>query len=88
MKRKFSFKSIIFSLILFMFFSPYIIAAPEGGFPDESNTGVLPGTDFKTSEQRTITTDNTVIEGERIIANNFTPYCGKINNRSKECCYT
>lgn len=70
-------------LILFMLIPLLNLAAPAKGFPDETNTGTLPGTNFKTTEQRTITVDNTVIEGEKIIANNFTPYCGGLTIKAK-----
>ncbi len=76
MNRKFCFKSLLIGIILLFTFLSYANALQIKGFPDESNTGTLPGTTFKTTEQRTITEDNTVIEGEKIIANNFTPYCG------------
>ena len=64
-------------ILIFLINIPTCIALfPANGFPDESTTGPKPGTQFKTTEQRTITADNTVIENERINADNFTPYCG------------
>lgn len=83
MKRKISLLPLTFSLILFTLLPLHNIATSANGFPDESNTGTIPSTNFKTTEQRTITVDNTVIEGEKIIANNFTPYCGGLTIKAK-----
>jgi len=83
MRKIFSIHSLSIALILFLLNPPCKAAVPPNGFPDESSTGVLPGTNFKTTEQRTITVDNTIIEGERIIANNFTPYCGGLTIAAK-----
>lgn len=72
MTRNFSLLKLSFLLLFQLSFS----IAFCNGFPDETNTGVKPGTQFKITAQRTITADNTIIENERIEANNFTPYCG------------
>ena len=55
------------------------------GWPDATNTGVPANivSTLTTTSQRTITVDNTVIEGERIIANTFTQYCGGLTIAAK-----
>lgn len=79
MKRNFSLLSLIMLFALqFSFFSAF-----SNGFPDETNTGFKPGTQFKITQQRTITTDNAVIENEKIIADHFTPYCGGLTIAAK-----
>ena len=55
-----------------MHFLLYVTAVPEG-FPYESKTRVLPGSNIKSTDQYPITVNNKVIEGKRIIESNFTP---------------
>ena len=52
-------------------------------WPDSLNTGVPVGTVLTPTLQRTITVDNTVVEGERIIATTFTQYCGGLTINAK-----
>jgi len=52
-------------------------------WPDETNTGVPSGLVLTPTLQRTITVDNTVVEGERIIATTFTQYCGGLTIKAK-----
>ena len=52
-------------------------------WPDETNTGVTPGTVLTPGLQRTISVDNTIVEGERIIATTFTQYCGGLTIKAK-----
>jgi len=52
-------------------------------WPDSLNTGVPAGTVLTPTLQRTISVDNTVVEGERIIATTFTQYCGGLTIKAK-----
>lgn len=52
-------------------------------WPDSLNSGVPAGTILTAGLQRTITVDNTVVEGERIIATVFTQYCGGLTINAK-----
>lgn len=50
---------------------------------DSLSTSIQPGIVLKQGLQRTITVDNTVVEGERIIATTFTQYCGGLTINAK-----
>jgi uncharacterized protein YjdB len=52
-------------------------------WPDSLNTGLPSGTVLTPGLQRTITVDNTIVEGERIIATTFTQYCGGLTIKAK-----